>query len=75
MNIDINEKETKLLISFLEELKERYSTDGCNDWDFPADWTLEEKLKMLPDHGQLSPVCNFDVVRELINRLKAALAL
>ena len=39
----MNNKETKLLIDFLEEYSERLSNDGCNDWYFPNNWSFEER--------------------------------
>lgn len=35
-------KHKKLLIDFLEEYSERLGNDGCNDWNFPDDWTEED---------------------------------
>lgn len=36
-------KVKRLAAKFLEELAERMSNDGCNDWDWPDDWTQVER--------------------------------
>lgn len=41
----MNDKEIKILLMFLDELGDRFGNDGCNDWNFPSDWTKEEKIK------------------------------
>ena len=43
----LNEKETLLLADFLEEFGERLGNDGCNDWDWPKDWSKEERAQFI----------------------------
>ena len=38
----LNSKECKLAVNFLHDFSCRLSNDGCNDWDFPEDWTPVE---------------------------------
>lgn len=40
-------KQSKLLVNFLEDYVERLSNDGCNDWEFPADWNKQERREFL----------------------------
>ena len=49
MESDFNKKELELLMKFLDELDDVFSCAGCNDWDFPADWTNEEKIKFVKE--------------------------
>ena len=35
-------KELKLASEFLKQFSERLGSDGCNDWEFPDDWTNAE---------------------------------
>ena len=39
----LNAKEKALLGQMLDEYSERLSNDGCNDWEWPEDWTPEER--------------------------------
>jgi hypothetical protein len=32
----------KLAASFLDDYSDRLGNDGCNDWDWPTDWTREQ---------------------------------
>jgi len=43
----MTKKEMKLLLSFCEELVDRFSTDGCNDFTFPSEWSADEKKAIL----------------------------
>ena len=42
-------KEKKLIIDFLEEYYEELSGHGCNDWEFPSDWTKKEKRQFVKE--------------------------
>lgn len=39
----MNKKHVLLAASFLASASERLSLNGCNDWDWPVDWTEEER--------------------------------
>lgn len=39
----LNNKESVLVKYFLEDYSSRLGNDGCNDWDFPKDWSVREK--------------------------------
>ena len=43
----INNKELKLILGFLNQLSDKLSNAGCNDWEFPSDWTDIEKLEFV----------------------------
>lgn len=43
----MTDKEQKLIGQFLKEYAERLGNDGCNDWDFPENWTHEEKVEFV----------------------------
>jgi hypothetical protein len=36
-----------LAAQLLEEASDQYSNHVCNDWDFPADWTIEERREFV----------------------------
>ena len=46
----MDNKEKKLIISFLKELSNNMGNAGCNDWNFPDDWSHEEKLSFVMDY-------------------------
>lgn len=43
---ELNKKLMLLTASLLEEYEERLGNDGCNDWEFPEDWTKEQALEL-----------------------------
>lgn len=43
-------KERLLVINLLRGYSEMLSNTGCNDWDFPDDWTEEEKRTFLDEY-------------------------
>lgn len=45
----LNQNELEILDQFLDELSDRFRNDGCNDWDFPKNWTEEEKRKFVKE--------------------------
>lgn len=40
-------KEKLLAAEILDQVADEYSNHGCNDWDFPEEWTAEEKIKFV----------------------------
>jgi hypothetical protein len=44
MSEKVGPKEMALAAALLDEASESYSNHGCNDWEFPADWTRAEKV-------------------------------
>lgn len=40
----------ELIRDMLEDYSDRLSNDCCNDWDFPKDWTVEEKQLFLKQY-------------------------
>lgn len=51
----IKNKWLLIAADFLEQASDEFSNHGCNDWDFPDDWTEKEKQefvkKMYEDNG------------------------
>jgi hypothetical protein len=47
-------KEKKLIIDFLEEYYEELSGHGCNDWEFPSDWTKKEKRQFVKEFHEFN---------------------
>lgn len=43
-------KEIELIREMLKDYADRLSNDSCNDWDFPKDWTNEEKELFLKQY-------------------------
>lgn len=43
-------KEIELISEMLADYSRRLSRDGCNDWDFPKDWTIKEKQLFLKQY-------------------------
>lgn len=41
----MNAKEKRLAAQFLAEAADQYGNHSCNDWDFPHDWTAEERTE------------------------------
>lgn len=60
-------KQKMLAAKFLQEAAERYGNDGCNDWDWPENWTPQERAefaKGLAEHESMDPV---DILRAPMN--------
>lgn len=43
-------KELELAASLLREASEEFEHHGCNDWEFPADWSLAERQKFVLEY-------------------------
>jgi hypothetical protein len=43
----VKTKWIKLAADLLEEASDEFSNHGCNDWDFPSDWTKEEQQEFV----------------------------
>jgi hypothetical protein len=41
----MTDKEQALVGQFLKAFSDRLGNDCCNDWNFPDDWTHEEKVE------------------------------
>lgn len=41
--------EFELAAKLLDQASDRFGSDICNDWDFPAEWTLEQKQKFVKE--------------------------
>lgn len=39
----MNQKENALAAQMLEMASKSYSNHGCNDWDWPEDWSIKER--------------------------------
>lgn len=46
----LNQKETELAKVFLREYADRLCDDGCNDWDFPEDWSMLERQNFVKQY-------------------------
>ena len=46
----MNTKEKLLSAKLLKDAAIEYATHGCNDWEFPPDWTEEEKVKLMKEY-------------------------
>lgn len=44
----------KLLLGFLGQLGDVFSNAGCNDWEFPDDWTDEDILEVAKLYSQIN---------------------
>ena len=42
-------KDMQLAAKFLKEFSARLGNDGCNDWEFPSDWTESETAQFKLD--------------------------
>lgn len=43
----MNIKERMLAAVMLDMASDKFSSHGCNDWEFPNSWTKEEKIAFL----------------------------
>lgn len=39
----LSKKELALIVQFLDQFADELGNNGCNDWDFPEDWTEKEQ--------------------------------
>lgn len=42
--------ELKLAVQFLRDYASELSNHGCNDWEWPADWTPEHRAQFWVDY-------------------------
>lgn len=77
---NLNKKEIELLIMFLKDYVQELSCNGCNDFEFPEDWT-EQDIKTFNEQNSVHSYEDDDgtivyaqedfcVVGGLINKLK-----
>ena len=45
-------KEKALIVSFLDVLSEILSSNCCNDWSFPEDWSQAEKYNFVREYHE-----------------------
>lgn len=45
----MNKKWLVLAADFLEKASDEFSNHGCNDWEFPENWTTKEKVDFVRD--------------------------
>lgn len=50
----MTKKELLLVVWCLEKLSAELGSCGCNDWDFPKDWTPAEKADFDKQYNELS---------------------
>lgn len=62
----MNNRDKKLLITMLEELADRFSNDGCNDWETPDDWTDTERDEF---QKNVVRVCQLDTDDAIIDNM------
>lgn len=43
----MNKKWIELAGKLLDEAADKYADHICNDWDFPKDWTVEDKQEIV----------------------------
>ena len=48
----MSEKEKALVKRFLKEHADVIGNRCCNDWDFPEDWTHEEKVQFVREYHE-----------------------
>lgn len=44
------DKKLELAAKFLEQLSEKMSNAGCNDWEWPEDWSQSERDKFAEEY-------------------------
>lgn len=49
--ITLSDKDARLLIPFLEDLGNKYGNAGCNDWQWPDDWTQDERDEFIRSYN------------------------
>lgn len=45
----MNTKERALAAEMLQLASDSYANHGCNDWEFPKDWTRKERQQFIRD--------------------------
>ena len=50
ITVTMGKHEWKLLLTFLEDYSDKLSTAGSNDWDFPENWTKEDREQFLKEY-------------------------
>ena len=79
---DMNPKWLAVAAEMLELASDEFSNHGCNDWDFPDDWTIDERRELVraiyqdngdPQNFDPDRLCAMDyqVMRFLARRLKS----
>jgi hypothetical protein len=48
----MNQKEKKVAAELLRTASEQFSNHGCNDWNYPKDWTEDEKLQFVREYHE-----------------------
>jgi hypothetical protein len=48
----LTHKTLALAAQFLTDHADRLGNDGCNDWEFPADWTEQERIDFVKGFHQ-----------------------
>lgn len=43
----MNQKILDLAAAFLEKASDEYGNHGCNDWSWPEDWTVEDRIELV----------------------------
>lgn len=77
----MNSKWLQLVAAFLDKASDKFANHGCNDWEFPKDWTLADRQELVKaiwaDDGSLADydpkrlyVPDWLVMRFLANQLK-----
>lgn len=46
----MNNKEKEMLKALIDDAVDTLSNKGCNDWNFPDDWTKEEKIVFVKEY-------------------------
>lgn len=52
MIADMNTKEMLLAASLLNDYSDALGNRGCNDWEFPADWTQQERIAFVREYHE-----------------------
>jgi len=48
----MNAKEKKIAAEMLDDLGDKLANNGCNDWNFPEDWTMAEKQTFVKEYHE-----------------------
>lgn len=48
----MNAKERALAASLLRTASDDFANHGCNDWEWPADWTHEQKTEFVREYHE-----------------------
>ncbi len=74
--------ELRLAADFLRELADRMSNDRCNDWEYPEDWSGDERREFVRQYHEFNGdpeefdptrtrLANFCAVALLAHKLRA----